>query len=264
MSMKKFIIMLMLIVLIVSLPVSAAERKLTIERAVQINDTQIVIEFSEPIAININQTNNGPYVALRIGDNGYPAYVEEHDNHLQWHGTIEFVDKNRDRILWTLVGKSFGVKDINDIRNRTGLLADYKDKFMWLTVEEIPYNVDLAYTDNAICNITTLDGEVYLTPTFPNGWESCNLEVERDYGYDIDYDEVFYVDVKDFEQSVLLGGADVEQPTENEEPDPMRTVTVIKNDPIMIAVRLGIGVLLCGGLLVVGVIIRRKRKADSK
>jgi hypothetical protein len=56
MNMKKFVMILMLLALIITVPVSAADRKLTIERAVQIGDTQIVIEFSEPIAININQS----------------------------------------------------------------------------------------------------------------------------------------------------------------------------------------------------------------
>jgi hypothetical protein len=264
MNMKKFVMILMLLALVITVPVSAADRKLTIERAVQISDTQIVIEFSEPIAININQSNNGPYVALRIGENGYPTYVPEKNTHLQWRGIIEFVDENRDRVLWTLADKAFGVTNINDIRNCTGELAEYKDKPMWLTVEEIPYNVELAYTDNTVCNITTLDGEVYLTPTFPIGWESCNVELEKDYRYDIDYDKVIDVDAVDIKDPVLFGGDEIEIKEEVKAPSATQTETVVKNDPIMVALRLGLGAAIGAGLLVIGVILRKKRTADAK
>ena len=101
MKFNKIIAALLLVVLVLAcLPVSAQqERVLTLKRAVQVNDTQIVLEFSEPIAINLHQQNRGPYCPIRLisSSGGTTRFNNEkhlqHPNYntiLQWQGSLRF------------------------------------------------------------------------------------------------------------------------------------------------------------------------------
>jgi hypothetical protein len=86
-------------------PVAAADT-LTLNRAVAINDNQIVLEFSEPIAVNLNGSNRGPWCALRlVGENDTLAWsggAENAGTALQFPGTMMFLDSKHDRIIWSM------------------------------------------------------------------------------------------------------------------------------------------------------------------
>lgn len=117
MKLNKIIAALLLVVLILAcLPVSAQEeRVLTLKRAVQVNDTQIVLEFSEPIAINLHQSNRGPYCPVRLvnSSGGTTRFNNEkhllhpqYNTHLQWIGSLQFLDSKHDRLIWTLTSST--------------------------------------------------------------------------------------------------------------------------------------------------------------
>ena len=65
-GLKKWLAILAVAVLALglTLPAGAAD-ELTLTRAVKINDTQIALEFSEPIAVNLREENRGPFMAVR-------------------------------------------------------------------------------------------------------------------------------------------------------------------------------------------------------
>ncbi len=274
MKMKKIWIALLLVVAILTaLPVSAAERQLTLDRAVQINDTQIVLEFSEPIAINLEQLNRGPYAVIRLVSNGDSVRITDMSSkyyglYLEWQGNLEFVDRRHDRLIWTLDSNEFGVKTIHDIRNYAGDLADYSKYKVAMTLEEVPYDTQSKYTDDAICNITTLDGKVHLTPTHPHLKETCNLAIEEDYTYWINRNAVESTkDVIGYSSDLVVRGdeVEIEEPvieTETKEVV-IENVWTLKNDPYVIAVILSAPVLV-GLIWIIVALIVRKKKAVKK
>ena len=260
MKMRKILTaMLLVIVLLATLPVAAQEKRvLTLDRAVQINDTQIVLEFSEPIAVNYHGSNTNPWIAIRMGQSCYADVCDECGGHLQWWGGYEYVDSKRDRLLFTML-PNMGIDNINDIRNRAGKLAHHKDLNLWFCIEETPYNADIAYVDNKVCNITTLDGEVYLTPTFSEGYEKCNVALDVDFNYEIDFGKVMDLGGTVIDRTLLVGGEtiSIEAPIENEDVP----TTVVRNNPIIVALMLSGGALLAVILLGIGVLVRKKKKA---
>ena len=259
MKMRKVILCLLVVLsLLITLPVSAKEeRVLTLDRAIQINDTQVVLEFSEPIAVNFHNNNTSPWICIRLGHSCYASVCEECGGHLQWWGGYEYVDGDRDRLLFTML-PNMGIDNINDIRNRAGKLAHHDDLNLWFCIEESPYNADIAYVDNAICNITTLDGEVYLTPTFPEGYEKCNVALDVDFNYEIDFGKVMDRGGTVIDRTLLVGGEtiQVDAPAEEEAP-----AAVVRNNPLVTALMLGGSAVVAGLLLTVGVIVRKKKKA---
>lgn len=270
MKMKKILSMLLLVaVLLTGFTVSAAERKLTLDRAVQINDTQIILEFSEPIAINKYQENVGPFTAIRLLTDGQPTRISDakslyYGEYLQWAGSLEYVDSKHDRLVWTIYQSAVGVDTIEEIRNYTGELANYKHLPMALTLEEYPYDTDHRFVDNAICNVTTRDGSVYLTPSLPSGWEKCNLFIEVDYSYPVDLSATeSVVEGISFDRQLLFRGSeiDVTEPVDESvtvpEEEPVR---VLKNEPWIIAAILGGSVAVFALLLAIALIVRKKRK----
>lgn len=260
MKMRKLLtVFLVLIVLLSTLPVAAADRVLTLDRAVQINNTQVVLEFSEPIAVNFHSSNTNPWICIRMGHSCYADVCEECGGHLQWWGGIEYVDSNRDRLLFTMT-PNMGYNNISDIMNFKGKLEHHKGLNIWFCIEEAPYNADIAYVDNTICNITTLDGEVYLTPTFSEGYEKCNVGIDVDFNYDIDMGEVIDLGATVIDRTLLVGGESIlttdKEKTETSEPAPL-----VRNNPVIVVLVLGGSVLLMVALLMVGLVVRKKRKA---
>lgn len=273
MKLKNTLLSLFIVIaLLCCLPVQAAERQLTVKRAIQVNDNEIVIEFSEPIALNYHQTNRGPHMALRITNAGgtVQRYTEEllHPSYnavLQWNGTVQFVDDKHDRLIWTLTDRTFDCSTVTDILNWEGLHGVYKNKyFVTFGIEEVPYDTTVPSADGKLCNITTADGEVYLTPLYLNGWEDCNLPVEVDFGYKIDRSQFnpseSINEVKGITQNPISeGNGPIEEVTDDSTGE-IQTTQVVKNDPFVIAMILGAGVAVAG--LLMFIIIRiKKRKA---
>lgn len=271
MKFNKIIAALLLVVLVLAcLPVSAQqERVLTLKRAVQVNDTQIVLEFSEPIAINLHQHNRGPFCPIRLisSSGGTTRFNSEkhlqHPNYntiLQWNGSLRFLDNKHDRLIWTLTGSTLGVESVSDITEYAGDLAEYKDRRAAFVIEEVPFNEKSVTADMRIDNITTADGEVYLRPTYPSGWERVVVAIEQDFSYKVDpaLFESTENEIK-FEGGLIDKGEYVEP--EPEAGPAVTVVEVMQNDPIIIGAILG-GCALFGALMIViAVIVRKKRKA---
>ncbi len=272
MKFRQFIAMLLLLaVLLAGVCVQGADRKLTIKRAVMVNDTQIVVEFSEPIAVNKFETNRGPYIAIRlvnsaggvqkVNDDKSPHY----GTYLQWTGLVQYVDSKHDRLLITLQTEVMGISTMSDILNYKGLLADYKQFPVVFTLEEVPYNTAEHYTDGYICNVTTQDGDVYLSATRHQGYESCNIPIENGYGYAVDLSAPESTVEKkeiimDFDYPLVTLADEVpidEGPNENS------ADKVLKNDPMITMVILGGGGLICAALIVFAIIIGKRRKERS-
>lgn len=279
MKIRKIIALFLLAALLLAgLPVSAAERKLTLDRAVQINETQIVLEFSEPIALNLN-AKYGPYFALRLVDAGQPTTITNiksvyYGEYLQWPGTVKYVDNKHDRLIWTMNGPAIGVGTISGVVNHIGELAEYAHLPATFTLEEVPVSTEEMFVDNKICNVTTRDGQVYLTPTLPTGWEKCNVLIEKDFEYEVDlsHTESTFEYMSYQGQDLVMNGSlmEVEKPTTDSEEvlqevqKEIQTIRVSKNDPMWIAGILGGGTLVLVVLVVIGLVVRKKRKAVSK
>ena len=271
MKMKRFVIMLLLVSLcLTSLCVNAADRELKMERAIQINDTQIVIEFSEPIMFDFNQEGVSPWIAIRlVSTDGYVQKVTDmkspyYGNYLQWEGSILYVDIKHYRLLFTLTSSAIGVNTLDGILNYEGELANYKKFLVAMTLEEkMPTGYSGPTVDNEIRNVTTRDGEVHLTPTRRAGYEACNIPIEVDYSYRVDLSatestaEIFEA-TWDYPLASL---SDKEAPTVvSPKPEVEEKTMVLKNDGIVVAALIGGGALICAGLIVLSIVIRKRRK----
>ncbi len=261
MKMKKIIIALLLVlVMLACLPVSATEeRQLTLDRVIQISDTQLILEFSEPVAINLYGSNRGPYCVMRIRKPQHnAAKVEDgkyQGNFLQWDGALQYVDNKHDRLIWTMTAAKMEIETITDILQLNGWLEIYRDTdyVVSFTVEEVPFDQSGGYTNNAIDNITTEDGEVYLLPTRTSGYEGVNKEVIVDYSYKVDLSHVESVARPETYDYDLMGMG-------TEQTEETAAVIMTKNDPLIVAVLLGGGLLVGAACVVIGVVVRRKRK----
>lgn len=273
MKLKNILVpLLMVIALLCCLPAQAAERQLTVKRAIQINDKEIVIEFSEPIALNYHQTNRGPHMALRVTNaaGNIQRYKEEilhpsYDAVLQWNGTIQFVDEKHDRLIWTLTDGTFGCSSVTQILNWEGLHGVYKDKyFVTFGIEEVPYDTTVPTADGKLCNITTADGEVYLTPLYLSGWEACNLPVEVNFGYKVDRSQFnpseSINEIKGITKNPISEGNGPIEEIMDDPMDEIQVTQVVQNNPFVIAIILGAGVAVAV-LLVLVITLIKKRKA---
>ena len=69
---------------------------LTIVSATAINDTDIVIKFSQPVSIDY-----APFICLRVVDGNNVQVFGENGTRLQYPGTWKFADDKHDTIIWT-------------------------------------------------------------------------------------------------------------------------------------------------------------------
>lgn len=265
MKMKKIIITLLaVLVLLACLPVSAANNELVLKRAVQINDRQIVMEFSEAVAINLHGDNRGPYIAVRLVNNsgGTTRYDRadvldpSYNNPLQWTGSIEFADEKHDRLIWTISTSSrFGINTVRDIVNYSGALADYTDRRVAIAIEEVPFDETVVAAGDGICNISNEAGDVFLTPTLPSGWERIVVPIEVNYSYPIDLakcEPVDRVQPLEYEGSLISYG-------EYEELQAEETVQVLRNNVWFVVAILG-GYVALSVLVVLIIRIIKKRR----
>ena len=121
--MKKILGLCLCFFLFASIPV-LANKELTVTECIQISDTELIIKFSEPVAVNLHDTNRGPWIALRIVDGGH---VLQYDgaNPLQYQGECSFVGSSHDIILFKY--GSEGVLTSTDVINfQNGIDKYYK------------------------------------------------------------------------------------------------------------------------------------------
>jgi len=281
MKMKRFIITFLLLTILLSCTgVGAADRKLTMDRAIMINDSQIVVEFSEPIAMNKFETHpwaTAPWISVRLVDSsgGLQRITDDkspyYDVRTQWGGSVMYVDSKHDRLIFTFTHDALGVDTLMGVINREGLLANFEKCNVVFSLEEVPYDAVGHYSDGKVCNVTTRDGEVYLSPTRFNGYESCNIPIEINYNYKVDLSATEPTQEKkeivfDYSLAVVADDATIaaeaveeaEQLVAKQE-KPMERV--LKNDPILVAAILGSSALLGLLLVVTAVVMHKKRRA---
>lgn len=261
--MKKFLCILLALCLTAGLTnvFAAEDRILTLERAVQIDDYHIVLEFSEPITINYHGDNRGPHCSIRVvGDNYTLKWTGQvnYSTALQFNGALEYVDDKHDRLLFSLTSRTFGIAKISDITGFKGELEPYAKYKTAMCLEEVPFKTNTLVNNGHLDNITTADGEVFLWSNRPGGWDGCYSEIVIDYSYKIDFDKTESIEnfIEHDTPVFALGTPAVEEV----EPEP---IPVVQNDPLIVALWLVGGALVGGALTAVGLIIR-KRKAVQK
>ncbi len=198
MNRKKYMVLLLCIMLLISaFAVSAGAEEdlseLTATNCYQINDSQLVIEFNQPIAFSTTQE---PFIAIRYVDaNGILAWDGGADEGtpLQFPGSWEYVDDVHDRILWTLPENSFGgANTINDVISFAGELEKYAGYGVRFAIEEIKFDDSDIYT-YTICNITAEENpDVELSATLCKpGWQDgLYMEIVENRDYEMPADEI--------------------------------------------------------------------------
>ena len=244
---------------------------LTVKRAVQVSNNQLVVEFSEPIAVALTQAR-GPFIALRLVNKGGNAAIKTDDGkeYLQWQFSAQFLDKEHDRLLCTMSTVAAGVDTIDGIRNFTGALTKYANR-NWelrLVIEEYPDD-RVNYSDCGVCNITTPDGSKMLFPTHISGFESVSVLLEKDLSYAFDpslAESTKMVVGLDADTIVMMDGDEYLALQAQKEPTVetiVKTVEVTANDPLVIALVLGGSVLVGLLAVLIAVLVTKKRKAGK-
>lgn len=273
MKITRYLLALVLVcAMVVALPftVQAKDAPLTLDKVTQISDTEIVLEFSEPIEINKYQSNRGPYCCIRWCDNtGNASYAINKYNvngeAMQWEGQLSYIGDDHSKLLWTISMTRLDCSTIDQVLNPTNedmLRSIEKNKLkLRFVLEEVPFNQTELTADGKIDNVTTADGSKYLFPNFPKGWERYVMDIEANYNYPIDRSNI--VGVKSLGQKwdfdVIFKGEGItaeETPEEN-----VQIVKTLKNDPAKIAMIFGADVLLIAVAVVVILVVKKKRKA---
>ena len=122
--------------------VSAADNTpalLTVTDVLMINDSQLIIRFSEPAAFNLLGKNRGPYIALRVVDANNRLQYAGGTVPLQYRGRLCFTDSAHDTVLFTY---DDGVNDIVSLLRFEGDLAPFAGRGyeLKLAIEEVPFD----------------------------------------------------------------------------------------------------------------------------
>ncbi len=248
--MKRAIAFLSVFLLMAGLvPAVWAKPILTMDRAVMVNDTQVIMEFSEPVAINLNGTNAGPFAAVRLVNNKnfLQKSTDGQDLNLQWTGTLEYVDEKKDRLIFTIGFSRLGADTVAEVYSRQGELAAYRDLYCCMCLEEVPFDVFTPGYNGLIENVTSLDGSRQLCSNTAMRAAGIYVRLEKDYNYSYQPDQVFSV----FDQSVSVSVSPGEITPVKEE---------IKNDPLVTAMILGGSAVLSLALAVIVAVCLKRRK----
>lgn len=241
----------------------AADRLLTFDRAIQVDDYHIVLEFSEPIAINLKGMNRGPHCSIRIVGSNYSLQWKgavTYGTALQWQGSLEYLDSKHDRLVYTLTATTLGVTCIADITNFRGELAKYSKFSAAFCLEEVPFETEELINNGLLDNITTADGEEYLWSNRPGGWDGSYQPIEIDYSYPADFSKTESVErIPERTESAIALGTGVAQ----EDEPVVETVTVVKNDPVVFCLLIGGGLVVGALIAIVLILILRKRKGGA-
>lgn len=157
---------------------------------------------------------------------------------------------------------------IDDIRNFSGALASYANRNweMRLVIEELPDD-KTNYSDGGVCNITTTDGAKMLFPTHISGYESVSVLVEKDLTYSFDESKTESTQIVagvDADTIIIMDGTEyleLKQKDENKAPVILKTIEVVKNNPIIIGIVLGASALIAAAIIIIPLLIGKKRKA---
>lgn len=255
----KWIVTLILILglLVVAVPAAGtvhAARILTFDRAIQINDYQVVLEFSEPIAINVKEQNSGPYVAIRMVINEKNQYgTSKEGKVLQWKGTIEYADANHDKLVWTIADNRLGVTTVNDIMNYRGQLSAYTDYKVKFCIEEVPYDTTVPAATGLLDNVTTADGEVHLSANRPIGYDGAYCPIEINYNYPLDLSQTQSLVDRVVDAQMSINAGSLETPVEE---------VIVDTTPEIIpsVLIIGVGAVAAAVMVIIGAVVAKKRR----
>ena len=129
--MRKILAILLAILTIASIGVfstgvSAAD-ELVVERVVAIDDYNIVVEFSDSVAFNLNGSAIGPWVAIRVMDGA--SLISDSGGPAQIGGTVNFIsDGTTSRMIFTMdTNNAMGVTALPAFLNKEGDFARFAD-----------------------------------------------------------------------------------------------------------------------------------------
>ena len=191
--MRKILSILLAIITVVSIGTFStganAADELVIEKVVAIDDYNIVVEFSDSVAFNLNGAAIGPWIAIRIMDGS--ALVSEGSNPCQIGGTCTFLsDGKSDRMIFTMdTNNAIGVTSIPALLNFEGDLSRFSDYEVMFCIEEIHAKVGATPKDYLVENVTTTDGVTALKATTDveqdAHYEGCYTPIEIDTEYEL-------------------------------------------------------------------------------
>lgn len=189
--MRKILAILLAILTIASIGVfstgvSAAD-ELVVERVVAIDDYNIVVEFSDSVAFNLNGSAIGPWVAIRVMDGA--SLISDSGGPAQIGGTVNFIsDGTTSRMIFTMdTNNAMGVTALPAFLNKEGDFARFADYDIMFCIEEIHAKVGATPKDYLVENVTTTDGAVALKATTDveqdAHYEGCYMPIEMDPEY---------------------------------------------------------------------------------
>ena len=130
-----------------------------------VNDTQIMITFSEPVEIT-----GTPFIALRFVEDGMLMWDGEPNVSfaMQFTGTWKWANEAHTKILWTMNGGNrYGANNIYEVYHYANGLVRFDGAEIAMCIEEAaPAGVG---TTGVLENISSLDGTRHLVSTEPTG-----------------------------------------------------------------------------------------------
>ena len=87
-----------------TVPRAADDGYIRMTNVVQISDKELLIEFSEPIAFNVNNVNRGPFVCIRFVNKSDTVVWLNNDSKtkqaIQWQGSISTLRNDRSKLVF--------------------------------------------------------------------------------------------------------------------------------------------------------------------
>lgn len=231
--MKKICYMIIAVILISCMAVFSvsATDELTLQRAVALDDTTIILEFSQPIAVNKNGNTAGPYCAIRYVTGDNTELFWDGDKPLQFDGTlIGAGEQAPNKLIWTLNPvNAFNATTVAQIINKEGDLAKYTEPAVMFCIEEIPLDAANLKADQSVENITDLEGTVALKATMTAAndsiWEGAYISIETDPEYQL-YETAVQESqpAEEPEESATESAPEAPETTETEKPEEEATI----------------------------------------
>jgi len=184
--MRKVLLFACCLIMTVTLSVCVlADNGPEVKACYQVNENQIVIEFSEKIKVE----DTAPYMAIRyVTEEGVLAWDGPVDQGtpLQFGGSWEYLDDSHDKIIFTLpinnMGGASTISDILEYKKDLSKYSGYEAKFAF---EEVRYDDSDIY-DFVICNISSADDDnakLKANLSKPGWQDGLYLDIEKNFDY---------------------------------------------------------------------------------
>lgn len=213
------------------------EKSVEMTEAVAINETQIVVTFSEPVSIG--DKGKEPSMSVRYTDHfGYMVWSGEKYNTtpMEWNGSWDYYNDEHTQIIFTLEDDTMGATNITEIINFAGKLKRFEGSKVEFCIEELPENDKNNQGNNRlVCNVRDAKTGIYEL--------AATLKGNRDGTYmpfSVDYD------------------ASYTEPVEEEETETVPTETVVVPYSYLWVYITGGVIVLAGAVL--AMVLKKKNK----